>query len=124
MPAYWLREVLKILLDNGKRAARLQNEKPKEKERLVRMEARYCKSESAGKLEIIVSNQGKAVPEAHKEYLIKSVIPRHLREEHGGRGIGLFMSGLILEAHEGSLSYEPQNEETRFVLRLPITTGQ
>ena len=52
--------------------------------------------------------------------LHQRVIPRKLREAYGGnRGIGLFMSGIILEAYEGSLRYEPQLDATRFVLRLP-----
>jgi GAF domain-containing protein len=122
MPAYWLHEVLKILVDNGKRAARKDKafSQVSPKERLIRMEAQYCKGESNGMVEIAVINHGKPVPDAYQDYLIKRVIPRKLREEYGGnRGIGLFMSGIILEAYEGSLRYEPEGDETRFVLRLP-----
>jgi GAF domain-containing protein len=122
MPAYWLHEVLKILVDNAKRAARkVKTVIPSStKERLVRMEVGFCKGDGEGVVEISVINQGKPVPDAYKDYLIKRVIPRKLREEYGGnRGIGLFMSGIILEAYEGSLRYEPQPDETRFVLRLP-----
>ena len=124
MPAYWLHEVLKILVDNAKRAARkgkTGNLSPI-RERLVRMEVGYCKGDGDGMIEISVINQGKPVPDVYREYLIKRVIPRKLREEYGGnRGIGLFMSGIILEAYEGSLRYEPQSNETRFVLRLPAS---
>jgi GAF domain-containing protein len=123
MPSYWLHEVLKILVDNAKRAARKgkAQSQASPKERLIRMEARYCKGETEGMVEIFVINQGKPVPDAYQDYLIKRVIPRKLREAYGGnRGIGLFMSGIILEAYEGKLRYEPQTDETRFVLCLPV----
>jgi GAF domain-containing protein len=118
MPAYWLREVTKILIENANRAIKAENLDSLQYP--IHIQASYQGSADSGEVQIAFSNDGNTMPEEIKAIIIKQAIPRSLREIYrGGRGIGLFMCGIILEAYDGKIEYLPDNDCTTFVLTLP-----
>ncbi|MGJ3240941.1 MAG: GAF domain-containing protein [Anaerolineae bacterium] len=118
IPRYWLREVLKIVLDNARRSLKQSGYDINKPERLIQMQASF--DEQSGQVVLTIANPGKHAPLALRSLLTHRVIPRHLRKEGGGRGIGLFMSGIILRAYQGDIQYLPQTEHPTFKLLLPV----
>lgn len=119
IPAYWLREVSKNLILNASRAIKAADYSDLSKQQ-IQIQARYYENDGQGRVQISVSNYGQPIPEAISQLLIKQVIPRSIRDEYGGgRGIGLFMCGLILDVYDGQIEYQAQGDYNTFVLRLP-----
>ncbi|MEO1647086.1 MAG: ATP-binding protein, partial [Chloroflexota bacterium] len=92
IPKYWLREVIKIVLDNALRAIKEAGYNPTE--RVIQMQVAI---EGADSVSIRITNPGQLVPEALRPLLTHRVIKR----DGGGRGIGLYMSGIIMRAYQG-----------------------
>ncbi|MEO0596157.1 MAG: GAF domain-containing protein, partial [Chloroflexota bacterium] len=112
IPKYWLREVIKIVLDNALRAIKEAGYNPTE--RVIQM---HVAIEGADSVSIRITNPGQLVPEALRPLLTHRVIKR----DGGGRGIGLYMSGIIMRAYQGDIQYQVVEGMSSFVLRIPIT---
>lgn len=116
IPKYWLREVIKIVLNNAARA--IKQNGFNHPERIIRMTVSY--NTDAEMVDILVSNPGKFIPEEIRPLLTHRVIPKNLRAERGGRGIGLFMSGIIMRAYKGDIRYAPTESQPAFMLTVPL----
>ena len=75
-----------------------------------------------GNLELMVANDGKAVPESER----KTIFGRYYQVEarrasaRANRGLGLYFCRLVAEAHGGSIAVEERGElHAAFVLRVP-----
>lgn len=117
IPAYWLREVTKNLISNASRAMEADETLDPSMAKIF-VQARYIGTHDI--IQMSFSNYGQPVPEAISQLLIKQVIPRSLSEEYGGgRGIGLFMCGIILNTYDGQIEYQANEDYTTFVITLP-----
>lgn len=122
IPRYWLREVIKIVITNARRALErsgYSKKGEKSTERLIKMVVLY--NSDSNQVKVRISNPGKPVPVELRHLLTQRIIPRHLRKNNdGGRGIGLFMSGIIMRAYDGEIRYLDTESESTFVLSVPI----
>jgi C4-dicarboxylate-specific signal transduction histidine kinase len=83
-------------------------------ERWIKLEIRR----SITQAEIAVLDSGPGIPENLQEKLWQ---PFFTTKQIGeGMGLGLSISRRIAEDHGGSLTYEPEENVTRFILRLPL----
>lgn len=71
-------------------------------------------------LEISVTNSGKPIPPAAMERLFQPFFRGEVRRSQQGLGLGLFISSEIARAHNGTLTAESSEEETRFTFRMPL----
>ena len=106
-----LRQLLRILLDNGEKYS-----PPKGRTRvcLERINAR--------KLRLTVSNTGPQIPENKK----KEIFERFYRSEDSrgskaGYGLGLAIAKSIVEAHRGKIHVESSGGENHFIVELKAT---
>lgn len=113
IPKYWLREVIKIVLDNALRVVKEVGYDTKE--RLIQMQVAHDVTSQEATIRII--NPGPLVPEALRPLLTHRVVKR----EKGGRGIGLYMSGIIMRAYDGDIQYAVWEGMSSFVLTVPTT---
>lgn len=65
---------------------------------------------------IIISDNGSGIPEQIKKNLFKL---GSTYGKHGGTGIGLYSSKMIVEAHKGKIGFESTNKGTTFLIELP-----
>jgi|GEM_PF-3732704 len=117
IPKYWLREVIKIVLDNAARS--IKQNGIGESDRLIRMMVAY--NPDTKMVDLLVTNPGKFVPDNLRSLLTYRVIPKDDRTENSGRGIGLFMSGIIMRAYKGDIRYAPTETEPAFLLNIPVS---
>jgi len=93
---------------------------------LVGNAARYCNPggalsltarrwDSAGGVEISVTNSGPQIPEAIRPHLFEKFV----RGSGGKRGMGLYFCRLVAESHGGSVEHEATPIGPRFIVRLP-----
>merc|ERR1711964_880978 len=75
---------------------------------------------SAGLVTISVENPGPLIPPEHLPYLFERFYRAdQSRQRHTeGAGLGLAITKAIVEAHEGHISVESDQQSTRFVVRL------
>lgn len=66
-----------------------------------------------------VTNRG-AIPADQREDIFE---PFRRRTTSKGLGLGLYIARALVEAHGGTIAVECENDETRFVLRLPVRPG-
>ncbi|MFX1606896.1 MAG: sensor histidine kinase [Promethearchaeota archaeon] len=66
---------------------------------------------------ISISDDGPGIPEDRREYLFK----RGSGSKSGERGLGLYLSKLVLESHGGSIELVDNQDSggTRFIIRIP-----
>jgi two-component system nitrogen regulation sensor histidine kinase GlnL len=67
-------------------------------------------------IRIDVMDDGDGVPESLRSMLFLPMVT----SRRDGTGLGLALAQQIAAAHEGLLSYEPQDRGSRFTLRLPM----
>lgn len=67
-------------------------------------------------LRVDVVDDGNGVPESLRSMLFLPMVT----SRRDGTGLGLALAQQIAAAHEGLLSYEPQEPGSRFTLRLPL----
>ena len=75
-------------------------------------------SETAFRL--TVSNSGNPIPDELKEHLFNPYTKESKRSSPNGLGLGLYISAEIARAHHAKLSFESGEEQTVFVLNLPL----
>ncbi len=78
---------------------------------------------SPGEFELWVSNAGEPISEAAMGRLFQPFYRGDVRPHAGGLGLGLYIASEIARAHGGSLSVTSHATETRFTLRIPISTA-
>ena len=78
---------------------------------------------SPGEFELWVSNAGEPISEAAMARLFQPFYRGDVRPHAGGLGLGLYIASEIARAHGGSLSVTSHATETRFTLRIPISTA-
>jgi len=66
-----------------------------------------------------VTNRG-AIPAEERQNIFE---PFHRRTTSKGLGLGLYIARALVEAHGGTLGVESQNDETRFLIKLPVQPG-
>jgi signal transduction histidine kinase len=66
-----------------------------------------------------VTNRG-AIPAEERQDIFE---PFRRRTTSKGLGLGLYIARALVEAHGGTIAVECENDETRFVLRLPLQPG-
>jgi len=73
-------------------------------------------------VEISISNTGKEIDSADLPFIFERFFraDRSRSREHGGAGIGLAIVKQLVEAHNGQVGAESQNELTRIWLRFPV----
>jgi signal transduction histidine kinase len=67
-----------------------------------------------------VSNRGERIPPAVMEKLFEPFSRGEVRPSRQGLGLGLYIASEIARAHGGSLTAESEEEQTRFIFRMPI----
>jgi signal transduction histidine kinase len=63
-----------------------------------------------------VTNRG-AIPAEERENIFE---PFRRRPTSKGLGLGLYIARALVEAHGGTIAVECQNDETKFLIRLPV----
>jgi len=71
---------------------------------------------SEGDVELSVTDSGPGIPEAVREHIFE---PFFTTKSQRGTGLGLSLSGGLVQAHHGTLELDPTSAHTRFVLRIP-----
>lgn len=75
-----------------------------------------------GSVQISVTDSGKGIPEKVRNRIFQ---PFFTTKEIGkGTGLGLSVSKGIIESHQGSLNIDTHNQNTRFVIQVPIDGKQ
>ncbi|GCE10200.1 sensor histidine kinase [Tengunoibacter tsumagoiensis] len=82
-----------------------------------------------GRVLVSVHNQGASIPSADMGLLFQPYTRLAATSSREGSGLGLYITKSILEAHDGTLRLEPNNEEgipeaskgTTFTFELPLT---
>jgi signal transduction histidine kinase len=67
---------------------------------------------------LTVRDLGAGIPESDREWLFDP-FTRGVNSPRGGKGLGLFVSRRMIEAHGGSIWVEPTEGETTFKIQLP-----
>ena len=72
-------------------------------------------------LELSVANKGAPIPPAVAERLFEPFYRSSAGSDKQGLGLGLYIASEIARAHGGTLQVTSTSEETRFVLKIPVT---
>jgi signal transduction histidine kinase len=83
-------------------------------ERWVRIEVTASESE----LEMSVTDSGPGIPAAVRDRIFEPFFTTKSPER--GTGLGLSLSGGLVQAHHGTLEIDTASARTRFVLRIPL----
>jgi signal transduction histidine kinase len=67
---------------------------------------------------ITVRDRGAGIPEADREWIFDP-FTRGVDSPRGGKGLGLFVTRRIIDAHKGSIWIEPSEEGATFKIQLP-----
>jgi signal transduction histidine kinase len=67
---------------------------------------------------ITVRDEGAGVPEGEREWIFDP-FARGMSAPRGGKGLGLFITRRVIEAHGGAIWIEPSEEGTAFRIQLP-----
>jgi signal transduction histidine kinase len=67
---------------------------------------------------ITIHDEGAGIQESEREWVFDP-FTRGVESPRGGKGLGLFVTRRIIEAHEGSIWIEPSEEGTPFKIQLP-----
>ena len=75
------------------------------------------------RLEILVRNTGREIPEDKKQKLFQRFSQLETRDgtEKGGSGIGLTIAKTIVEQHHGEIGFDSDPKETSFWFRIPLS---
>ncbi len=77
-----------------------------------------------GTLEIAVRDHGVGIPTEKRARIFERFYQAHGSGFQSGLGLGLYVSGEIVELHGGEIRAEfPPDGGSRFVVRLPIQSG-
>jgi signal transduction histidine kinase len=82
---------------------------------LIRLAARHWEEDGHTGVEISVQNSGPQIPDG----LLPKLFKKYALGKDGQRGLGLYFCRLALDAHGGSVRYEPLSTGPCFILRLP-----
>ncbi|MBY0551777.1 MAG: HAMP domain-containing histidine kinase [Candidatus Obscuribacterales bacterium] len=82
---------------------------------------RVTSREEAGELRFAVIDQGPGVPEEDRSKLFQkfSQLDQEMEIKKQGSGFGLYLTGMIVRAHNGRAGYERAGEESVFFFDLP-----
>ena len=69
---------------------------------------------------ISIINKGIGISEDELKLIFNKYYSGHSKFRKAGTGLGLFISQQIVSAHGGQLSVETKDDETKFILSLPI----
>ena len=72
-------------------------------------------------LELSVANKGEPIPPGVAERLFEPFYRSSAGSDKQGLGLGLYIASEIARAHGGTLKVNSTPNETRFVLRIPVT---
>jgi signal transduction histidine kinase len=72
-----------------------------------------------GMFELSVANGGPAIPPEAVEHIFQPFKRSSVPSSAPGLGLGLFIASEIARAHEATLEFTSQPDDTRFVLRMP-----
>jgi phosphoserine phosphatase RsbU/P len=75
-----------------------------------------------GELTLWVANAGEPVPPAAMEKLFEPFFRGDVRDSRQGLGLGLHIASQIAQAHAGRIDVTSTLDETRFVLKMPLTS--
>jgi signal transduction histidine kinase len=70
---------------------------------------------------IRVEDNGYGVPDDLREHMFERFVGR---SRQGGTGLGLYIVRRILEAHSGTVRYEPREPGSSFIMALPLLEEQ
>jgi sigma-B regulation protein RsbU (phosphoserine phosphatase) len=76
-----------------------------------------------GRLELSVANAGEPIPQAALSRLFQPFFRGDVRPSKHGLGLGLHIASEIAKAHGGTLEAHSDQVETRFTLRMPLSSG-
>lgn len=68
---------------------------------------------------ITVRDEGTGIPEEQRQWLFDP-FTRGVDAPRGGKGLGLFVTRRVIEAHGGAIWIEPSEEGTTFRIQLPV----
>lgn len=71
-----------------------------------------------------VANAGEPIPQEVRAGLFQPFFRGHVRPSRNGLGLGLFIASEIAKAHDGTLNFTSDGDETCFTLRMPRGQGQ
>jgi signal transduction histidine kinase len=104
-----LRRLIRNLLDNARRHGGGAT--------------RVSVTESAGRAELVVEDQGAGVPAADREKIFEPFYRVETpRSTERGFGLGLSISRQIAHAHGGDISCQPAASGSRFVVTMPVVS--
>ncbi len=78
-------------------------------------------SEIDGAVEVSVADQGRGIPQQHREKIFQRFEQVEQADVAGGKGLGLSICKAIIEAHGGTIQVESEGEGagSRFRFKLP-----
>ena len=81
----------------------------------------FSVEESEDELEMICMNHGNTIPEEKLSRIFEQFfrLDSARTSRNGGAGLGLAIAKEIIELHKGSIHAESENEEIRFIIRIP-----
>jgi len=68
---------------------------------------------------VTISDNGPGIPEDRKDWLFKRGSGTSAEE----KGVGLYLSKVVLESHNGSIELAEQETGTKFIVRIPSNSG-
>jgi signal transduction histidine kinase len=71
-------------------------------------------------LEISVANLGDPIEELARAQLFKPFTRSQVKPRQGGLGLGLWICSEIARGHEGGITVDSDEDETRFTFRMPL----
>lgn len=81
------------------------------------------KATTNGRFELVVANNGAAIPAAAMDRLFLPFSRGAVRPNQQGLGLGLYIASAIARAHGGKIDAESTAAETRFTFSMPLDGG-
>jgi len=73
-------------------------------------------------LEVAVIDNGPGVEQERQKYLFDKYAQLNFTINNKGTGLGLAVSKMIIDAHDGTIGYKPTNQGSIFFFRLPLSS--
>ncbi len=77
-----------------------------------------------GEFVLSVKNSGVKIPDADQKKLFEPFYRNKVKTGKEGLGLGLFISNEIARAHNGSLTVDSTDEQTKFTLKIPLNGAE
>lgn len=85
---------------------------------------RVCARIEGRVLEISVANLGEPIEELARAQMFKPFARSHVKPRQGGLGLGLWICSEIARGHDGGITLDSDEDETRFTFRMPLPLEQ